>query len=113
MREYETGATRDDVDGKLDFEGFLSPLVLTRYAEYLHKHRTQADGKLRGSDNWQRGIPKDTYMKSKIRHGIMTHLIHDGFSDEDIEESLCAELFNTMGYLFELLKEKHAILCKS
>jgi hypothetical protein len=107
MREYKSGATRDDDRDKLDFEGFLSPLVLKRYCEYLHEHRTQADGKLRDSDNWQKGIPKDTYMKSKIRHGVTTHLIYDGFSDEDIEESLCAEIFNAMGYLFELLKEPY------
>jgi len=113
MRKFESGATRDTDEGKLDFEGFLSPLVLMRYSEYLHKHRMQADGKMRASDNWQKGIPKDTYMKSKIRHSVYTWLIHRGFpaidnngNVVDLEDSLCAEIFNAMGYLFELLRSK-------
>ena len=113
IRKFETGATRDTANNKLDFEAFISPLVLRRYAQYLHKHRLQSDGTLRDGDNWQKGIPKKEYMKSKIRHGNATHLLFDGFQayDEkgnkvDMEESLCAELFNVMGYLFELLKEK-------
>ena len=54
MRTFDTGATRDSDNDKLDYEGFLSPLVLRRYAEYLHKHRKQSDGKIRTSDNWQK-----------------------------------------------------------
>ena len=113
MREFETGATRDNDTNKLDYEGFISPLVLKRYAEYLHKHRKQTDGKMRSSDNWQKGIPIDTYMKSKVRHGIHTWLLHRGFSaiDDrgnkiDLEESLCAEIFNAMGMLFEILRQE-------
>ena len=33
MRKFDTGATRDTVEGKFDFEGFLSQAVLNRYAE--------------------------------------------------------------------------------
>lgn len=113
IRKFETGATRDTSKDKLDFEGFISPLVLRRYAQYLHKHRIQSDGTMRDSDNWQKGMSLGVYIKSKIRHGNATHLIHDGFkahdekgNEVDLEESLCAELFNTMGYLFEVLKEK-------
>lgn len=116
IREFSTGATRDTNVGKLDYEGFFSPIVLQRYAQYLHKHRTQSNGKLRDSDNWQKGIPLDTYMKSKVRHNIATWLIHRGYPafDEkgnivDLEESLCAEIFNAMGYLFEILEEKHNV----
>ena len=104
VREFDTGATRNDDPDRLDYEGFLSPIVLQRYAEYLNKHRVQSDGKLRDSDNWQKGIPKDVYMKSKCRHFMTTWLCHRHYSDEGLEESLCAELFNTMGYLFEILK---------
>jgi len=107
MREFETGATRDDDKDKLDFEGFLSPIVLERYAQYMHKNRVQADGKLRDSDNWQKGIPTDAYMKSKWRHFMATWVAYRyKRKGLDIEESLCAELFNTMGMLFEILKEK-------
>ena len=68
MRKFNTGATRDVDNDKLDFEGFLSPTVLIRYAEYMHTHRKQSDGALRDSDNWQKGIPKEVYMKSMWRH---------------------------------------------
>ena len=111
MREFDTGATRDGDTDKYDYEGFLSPLVLRRFAQYMHKHRMQADGKLRDSDNWQKGIPKEAYMKSRFRHFIDTWLIHRGWQEksdrnEDIEDLLCAELFNAMGQLHEVLKEK-------
>lgn len=107
MRTFESGATRNDNPDRLDYESFLSPAVLKRYAEYLHKHRVQADGKLRDSDNWQQGIPKDVYMKSAVRHFIDVWAGHRKAWDVDMEESLCAVMFNIMGYLFEHLKRKN------
>jgi hypothetical protein len=107
MRQFKTGATRDSEEGKFDYEGFLSPIVLKRYAEYMHKHRLQTDGKLRDSDNWQKGIPKDAYIKSAWRHMMDWWLEHRGYeSREGLEEALCALMFNVMGYLHETLKEK-------
>ena len=107
MREFESGATRDTDKGKPDYEGFLSPRVLVRYGEYMSKHRTQADGKLRDSDNWQKGIPIAQYMKSKWRHFMDTWIWHRTKPvGADVEDSLCAELFNTMGMLDEVLKGK-------
>lgn len=106
MREFETGATRDTEEGKLDYEGFLSPLVLRRFGEYMHKHRVQADGTLRDSDNWQKGMPKDVYIKSGFRHFMDWWLEHRGYGGrEGIEEALCALLFNVQGYLHEHLKD--------
>lgn len=104
MRKFESGATRDDVGEKLDYEGFLSPIVLRRFAQYMHEHRKQADEKMRDSDNWQKGIPISVYMKSKWRHFMTTWRCHRHPGYGDIEESLCAELFNTMGMLFEVLR---------
>jgi len=113
MRTFDTGATRDSTDGKYDYEGFFSPLVMQRFAAYMHKHRKQADGQLRDSDNWQKGIPREAYIKSKLRHAITTWLILRGHPQVDerdehtitLQESLCAEMFNIQGLLFELLKE--------
>ena len=106
MRQFDTGATRDEDQEKYDYEGFLHPLVLERYAEYMHKHRLQADGQLRASDNWQKGIPKDAYIKSAWRHFIDWWSEHRGRgSREGIEDALCALLFNISGYLYELRKE--------
>jgi hypothetical protein len=105
MRTFESGATRDSDQNKFDYQGFLSPIVLQRYAEYMHKHRIQADGTMRGSDNWKLGIPKDQYMKSGFRHFMDWWLMHEGWCTEeaDIEEVLCALMFNVMGYLNETL----------
>lgn len=106
MREFDTGATRDADEGKLDYEGALSPLVLQRYTTYLGKHTKQADGAIRDFDNWKLGIPILVYMKSKWRHFMATWLHLKGYVKTDIEESLCGELFNTMGMLHEILKVK-------
>ena len=107
MRRFDSGATRDSDDTKLDFEGFLSPLVIERFGEYMNRHRIQSDGQHRDSANWQAGIPKDAYMKSAWRHFLSWWKHHRGWSDkEDLEESICAVIFNSQGYLHELLKEK-------
>jgi hypothetical protein len=110
LRKFETGATRDTSEGKLDYEGFLSPAVLRRYAEYLDKYRTQSDGVVRASDNWQKGIPPEVYMKSLCRHFFDVWEMHRGgeypVTLETFEEALCGVMFNSMGYLFETLKEK-------
>jgi len=104
VREFATGATRNNEEGKYDYEGFLSPLVIERFAEYMHKHRLQADGKLRDSDNWQKGMPRDAYMKSGYRHFMDWWKEHRGLeSREGIEEALCALLFNVQGYLHEVM----------
>ena len=108
IREFETGATRDTEDGKLDFEAFFSPAVLLKYAEYMNEHRTQKDGKVRAGDNWQKGIPRDAYMKSMMRHFMDVWLAHRGEPGhtEPLEEALCALLFNAMGYLFNVIEDK-------
>lgn len=108
MRHFESGATRDTNEGKLDYEGFLHPSVLERYAQYMHKNRVQSDGNLRDSDNWQKGIPKDVYMKSMFRHFMDVWAAHR--SSGPIQEHLCALLFNVMGYLFEDLRESNEVL---
>lgn len=101
---FETGAYRDGQTDKLDYEGFLSPLVLKRYAEYMHKTRWQSDGKWRDSDNWQLGIPRESYMKSMWRHFMC---VWDGHRKQVYhEEELCAMMFNVMGMLHETLKER-------
>ncbi len=111
IREFEGGATRNSEEGKLDYEGFLSPLVLRRYAEYLHSHRALEDGAMRDSDNWQRGMPLDVYMKSMWRHFMDLWTLHrrpNPFLEQTMEIALCGVLFNASGYLHELLKKGDA-----
>lgn len=107
MRQFDTGATRDTAEDKPDYHGYLSPLVIERFGAYMLRHQKQADGKMRASDNWKKGMPKDAYIKSGFRHFMDWWMEHDGYGGrEDIEEALCALLFNVSGYLHEHLKEK-------
>lgn len=112
MRQFDSGAARSNDASRYDPEGFLSPIVLERFCEYMNKHRVQADGSIRGSDNWQKGLPIATYMKGLWRHFLHLWTRHRGFevadagATADIEEDLCAIIFNVQGYLYELLKEK-------
>ena len=103
IRIFETGGSRDTDVGKLDYEGFLSPRVLRRYAEYMQGHTKLPDGSQRASDNWQKGIPRDAYMKSLARHFMELWEKHRTQDVYD-QETLCAILFNTMGLLHEELK---------
>jgi len=106
-RYFASGAYRDAAEGKYDYEGFLSPLVLERYAAYMHEHRRQSDGAIRASDNWQAGIPKAEYMKSGLRHVVDWWKDHRGFKSRDgLEDALCGVIFNACGYLHEVLKER-------
>lgn len=116
MREFESGATRNVDHNKIDPEGFLSPSVIQAFSDYMNSHRMQADGKLRASDNWTKGIPQDAYMKSMWRHFLDVWSIHRGIArfDEtgkeiDKVEALCATLFNVQGMLHEELKRKDAM----
>lgn len=113
-RVFVTGASRDTDEGKLDYEGFLSSLVIQRFARYMHENRKMKDGSYRDSDNWQKGMPLDAYMKSMWRHFMEVWAIHrdigvNGDLDalrEDQERALCALLFNVQGYLHELLVKR-------
>lgn len=104
-RTFTTGANRDLDTDKLDYEGFLSPLVLERFAQYMHKHRHLADGSWRDSDNWQQGMPRSVYVKSLWRHFMEVWKAHRSAvtRGEALEEALCALYFNTAGLLREVL----------
>lgn len=117
VRTFASGATRNLDDNKLDYEGFLSPLVLEVFARYMNSHRRQADGKLRDSDNWQKGMGKSVYMKSLWRHFMDLWHLHRGHQPVSpetgepvsIETAISACLFNLQGYLHEHLQpEKYA-----
>lgn len=106
IRSFDTGATRDLDASKYDYEAFMSPLVIEAFGRYMHGKRKMADGSLRDGDNWQKGIPRDSYMKSGWRHFMDWWCDHRGRGSEAFEETLCALLFNVQGYLHEYLKSK-------
>ena len=110
IRKFISGATRDTDEGKYDYEGFFSPIVLERFGQYMNKHRKQSDGSLRDSDNWQKGFGENHFsvcMKSLWRHFMDLWLEHRGFkSREGIDDAICGILFNTMAYYYKLLIER-------
>ncbi len=111
MRAFSTGSTRSSDVGKNDYEGFLNPLVIQAFGNYMTTHRTQADGSIRASDNWQLGQGQDVYIKSLWRHFHQLWMLQRGYPVTDEghlvtkEEACCAVMFNVMGFLLEELKQ--------
>lgn len=120
MRKFKTGAVRDNDEDKLQFTRCFSPIVLIRVAEFLRRNNQTADGKRR-EDNWKKGFSREAYLESKGRHFIETWLIEEGLKEypdlkntediadieiEELLESLCAEFFNTHGFIHFLLLEQ-------
>jgi len=107
LRTFATGATRDTSQQKLDPFGFISPVALHRFSEYMHRHRVQSDGNLRDSDNWKKGMPREEYVRSLIRHVMDFWLVTSGevprydTKVSDPDEIACSILFNIQGYLHE------------
>ncbi len=114
-RTFDTGANRDTDEGKLDFEACLSPLVLERYAQYLYECQEMPDGSRRADDNWQKGMPLSAYMKSAWRHFHAWWKMHRTreTAAKDVEDAICAVIFNASGYLHVILKAKLIDLEKS
>jgi len=105
MREFESGATRDDDEGKPSYIGYDSPLVVESYGRYMLKHQRQANGEMRGAGNWKLGMSRDVYIESLYRHLLDLWMEHEGYPSRDgVEEALNGIIFNAKGYLFEHLK---------
>ena len=60
----------------------------------------------RNEANWKKGMPKQSYLESKARHFLEAWITHEGYEDGDIEDLICADIFNAQGYLHEILVEK-------
>jgi hypothetical protein len=105
LREFASGANRDTAEGKFDYDGFVSPLMIEAFGTYMHFNRQLPDGSLRDSDNWQLGIPIDVYRKSLWRHWFDVWRSLRGYKiKENIIWALCGVIFNCQGILHELLK---------
>ena len=110
LREFESGAIRNSDKGKLEYRRFFSALVHKRRAEYMDKHRKLEDGTLREPDNWKRGIPSGVCADSLERHMQDIKLYFEGYEfamTEDIEDALCAVMFNCESILLTILQSEH------
>lgn len=108
IRTFDTGATRSALGNKLEYDGYLNPLVLKRFAEYMKKHQTQENGEQRAADNWQRNIPMKDLHDSKKRHDMDVWLYVKGYPEEateTLEESLCAAIFGNMAMLKQVMEQ--------
>lgn len=111
MRGFATGATRSSDAGRIDPEGFTNPLVEECFYNYMNKHRVQADGNLRASDNWQKGMPRESAIKGMMRHVLHLWTRHRGLpvTDEkaaaNMLEDLAAIRFNVGVYMWEIIRE--------
>lgn len=113
LQKFSTGATRNPAKD-YDPEGFLSPLAIDAFCTYMTYHRQLADGSLRDSDNWQKGIPQASFVKSLWRHMLDVWRWHRNFSvKENIVWALCGVIFNASGLLHELLKADDFLLEES
>lgn len=95
---FSTGATRS-TETDFDPSGFLSPAVIAGFCQYMEKHRRQADGGLRASDNWQKGMPTSRAWRSLTRHFLDAWLLSRGYSPKSadcksVEDALHGVLFN-------------------
>jgi hypothetical protein len=100
VRTFETGANRNSDEGKIDFEGALSPNVLWAFGEYMTKHRVLPDGTVRSADNWQNGMPLDSYMQSLMRHVFDLWMIHRGNEAVRPESGELVMLDDALGGIF-------------
>ena len=114
VRKFKTGATRNVAKGRPQYGGYYSPLSFRRYGEYMAKHQVQSDGTIRASDNWKHGISRRAFRESLERHWVELWTITDEMwgitpvktSTEDIQETLCAIIFNAQGLLHEILIDR-------
>jgi hypothetical protein len=122
MRDFASGATRDSADWKLDLKGFLSSRAIHMLGRYMHFHRKQADGKLRDSDNWKRGIPIPVYEESATRHFFEWLKALEADKEDRLGPNVSANfdqngaivaalglMFNLQGWLHEQAKQGEAL----
>ena len=112
MRKFSSGATRNDDSGQPMYAGFLSPLVVQEFGAYMHRHRLQADGQIRSSRNWRKGMTTESYEESLMRHAVDAWLILEGFptkAREDLAAALCGIMFNASGLLHEFILQRDGL----
>ena len=103
-RSFDTGAVRNNADGKADYVASTSWLAIKRYSLFQNnackKHGYP-------EDNWRKGIPLKEYEKSLMRH-LQQYFVnkYEGGNDEPDIDHLSAAWFNLQGIIHEEEKAK-------
>lgn len=102
MLKFSTGAVRDSQEDKEDYIESISWLTLRRYARYMLSQEQKY-----GRGNWLKGIPKDSYERSLMRHiqKYFANKYYGGNFELDVDH-LSAAMFNLQGLMHEEEKEK-------
>lgn len=91
MREWSTGAVRDDDDGKPRYD-LIPALALRRVAM-----RFAEGSKKYGEQNWQKGIPRAQIVASAMRHLEAWRCHREDHPWREIDEDhLAAAVWNLM-----------------
>lgn len=88
MHEYETGAVREEKDGKGRMD-LLPMCALIRLSKHYEKGSVD-----HGERNWEKGLPMHSFIDSALRH-LAKYV--DGQTDED---HLCAAAWNILGAMW-------------
>ena len=97
MRKFETGAVRDDLEGKEDYVETIAWRSLKRFAQYMTGKKSKY-----GQGNFKKGIPIESYEGSLARHlqKYMENKYEDGQVEVN-EDHLSAMIFNIFGIMYE------------
>lgn len=102
VREFSTGAIRDNDDTKEDYIETISWKAFKRYAQYMTGKK-----KKYGAGNFKKGIPVESYEQSLLRH--VQKYIENKYEDGEVErdeDHLSAIVFNVFGIMHEEQRKK-------
>ena len=78
-RIFDTGATRDSNQGKLEYSNYIHPFADYSFAEYM-KSKQLIGWEYRRWDNRQKGIPPESLLESLVRHIEILKLLTKGYT---------------------------------
>lgn len=110
MRQFATGAIRDNSTDKPEYFGYTSWRTMKQFGAYMLRHQKQANGQMRDADNWKKGIPLEVYQQSLTRHFVdwAAELEEAKSSPETAMDLALAMKFNLDGWIHEMDKQMEA-----
>ena len=95
-RTFDTGATRDSDQWKLEYSRYIHPLADYSFARYMQSKQI-IWGEYRRGDNWQKKIPEESLFDSLVRHIEILKLLKkwhrvDEIKNEDWTTDLLLDL---------------------